>query len=43
MLKTEYFTDMIVKLGRCLDGIDDKVLRNICRSTYLNLRKLDFE
>ena len=40
---TEYFTDMIVKLGRCLDGIDDKVLRNICRSTYLNLRKLDFE
>ena len=40
---TEYFTDMIVKLGKSLHGIDDKVLRNICRSTYLRMSDIDID
>ena len=40
---TEYFTDMILKLGRSLDGIDDKVLRNLCRSTYLKIGEFNIE
>ena len=40
---TEYFTDMILKLGRSLDGIDDKVLKNLCRSTYIKLGSFNIE
>ena len=40
---TEYFTDMILKLGRSLDGIDDKVLKNLCRSTYLKIGEFNIE
>jgi len=38
---TDYFTDTIVKLGKSLDGIDDKVLKTICRSSYLKLADID--
>ena len=38
---TDYFTDTIVTLGKSLDGIDDKVLKTICRSTYLKLADID--
>ena len=40
---TEYFTDMILKLGRSLDGIDDKVLKNLCRSTYIKLGSFNID
>ena len=40
---TDYFTDMIVKLGRSLDYVDNKVLKNLCKSTYLNIRSGDLE
>ena len=38
---TDYFTDTIVTLSKSLDGIDDKVLKTICRSTYLKLADID--
>ena len=38
---TDYFTDTIVTLGKSLDGIDDKVVKTICRSTYLKLADID--
>ena len=38
---TDYFTDTIVKLSKSLDGIDDKVLKTICRSSYLKLADID--
>ena len=38
---TDYFTDTIVKLSKSLDGIDDKVLKNICRSSYLKLADIE--
>ena len=38
---TDYFTDTIVKLSKSLDGIDDKVVKTICRSTYLKLADID--
>ena len=38
---TDYFTDTIVTLSKSLDGIDDKVLKTICRSTYLKLTDID--
>ena len=38
---TDYFTDTIVKLSKSLDGIDNKVLKTICRSSYLKLADID--
>jgi len=38
---TDYFTDTIVTLGKSLDGIDGKVVKTICRSTYLKLADID--
>ena len=38
---SDYFTDTIVKLSKSLDGIDDKVLKTICRSSYLKLADID--
>ena len=38
---TDYFTDTIVKLSKSLNGIDDKVLKNICRSSYLKLADIE--
>ena len=38
---TDYFTDTIVTLSKSLNGIDDKVLKTICRSTYLKLADID--
>jgi hypothetical protein len=38
---TDYFTDTIVKLSKSLDGINDKVLKTICRSSYLKLADIE--
>jgi hypothetical protein len=40
---SDYFTDTIVKLSKSLNGIDDKVLRNLCRSTYLKIGSFNIE
>lgn len=32
---TEYFTKTVIELSRSFEGIDDKVLRHICREIYI--------
>ena len=33
--KTDYFTKTITTIGKSIDSIDNKVIKNICKETYI--------